>query len=169
MQKFQRKKREKPTEIIQLKSKDIADLREEILDLQKGVCAISGKIPKRPCLDHGHSKRLKLDGRVRGVLDSTMNVFLAKIENNASRCGLIHSELPEILRNIAKYLEKEPHPFLHPSEAEKPKKLTKNSYKKLLKVAISERNFPKYPVSKKLTVKLEELFNKYGITPEFYK
>ena len=160
-------------EIIQLKHKDLKEYRNRILKTdQNGLCAICNKIPKRPVLDHHHKKKIKGTGLVRGVIDSNMNVFLAKIENNAMRYGISNDDLPDILRSIANYMEKEQYPLIHPTEAPKEKKLKKSSYNKLLKVykeSESKLKFPSYPKSKRLTKPLEKFFNRYNILPEYYK
>ena len=165
MQKFQRKKKVKPTEITQLKSKDIQRIRDEILAEQNGLCYLCGKPPIRPCLDHFHVKRIKGDGKIRGVLCSSCNVFVAKVENNCVRYAIGISDLPKILTKMVKYFQKDRYNLIHPSEAEKPKKLTKSSYKKLAKIW----KVPPYPKSGKLTKELEKCFEEAGIEPEFYK
>jgi len=72
--------------------------------------------PKRPVLDHSHIKRIKGTGRIRGTLCSSCNVYLAKIENNATRYGIKQTVIPLVLRNIADYLELPVTPYIHPSE-----------------------------------------------------
>jgi hypothetical protein len=165
--------------LIQLKQSDIPGYRKHILrKYQNGKCAISGVPPKRPVLDHHHKKRIKGTGRVRGVIDSNMNVFLAKIENNASRYGIDQKELPRILRNIAKYLEKPQYPYIHPSEKPPAKLIKKSSFNKLVK-ALKSSNYrgklPVFPVAprgkpgkQKLTKALEKLYDRVDIKPEFY-
>ena len=155
----------------QLRFKDISEYRDKILKDQGNICLISGKMPNRPVLDHHHKKKIKGTGLVRGVIDSNMNVFLAKIENNAKRYGISNEDLPYILRNIANYLEKEHYPLIHPTEAPKIKKLKKRSYNKLLKEHKKRKprkKFPLYPKSMKLTKPLEKLFKEYDMQPEFY-
>jgi hypothetical protein len=91
----------------QLTAKEIPQLREEILKLQSGVCPIcEHEIDGDACLDHHHVKKVKGTGQIRGVLCRKCNVFIAKSENNCVRYGIDQSELPRILRNTAKYLEK---------------------------------------------------------------
>ena len=154
----------------QLRQKDISSIRDKILiEDQDGVCYICKRVPKRPTLDHHHQKRIKGTGLVRGVLDSNMNVFLAKIENNASRYAIKAEDLPEILRNVADYLEKDQYPYIHPSEAPKAPKLKKSSYNRLKKIYDLKRKFPEFPKSGKLTKGLTKIYEIYGIEPEFYK
>ena len=159
--------------IKQLKSKDISKIRERILEEdQNGLCWICGKIPKRPCLDHEHKKRVKGSGHIRGVLCSNCNVFISKSENNCIRYGIKIEELPKILRKTADYLEKRQYPFIHPSEAPKPLKLMKISYNKLIKTLQRKRftkKIPEYPKSGKLTNKLKELYELMDLKPKYYK
>ena len=53
----------------QLKHKEVAEVRETILVQQGGVCMVCGVVPKTPCLDHSHTKRVKGTGLIRGVLE----------------------------------------------------------------------------------------------------
>lgn len=155
--------------MLQLKYNEIAEVRNTLLDSQGGVCAICKREPVRPCLDHSHTKKLKGTGQVRGVLCSSCNVLLAKLENNAVRYGIGLSDLPAVARNIADYLEKEHAPMLHPSEAEKPKKLKKASYKKLVSICTKKGiKYPEYPKSGTLTIPLAKLYEKVELVPEFY-
>ena len=159
----------KPT---QLKHKDIPEVRSNILVQQGGVCLVCGVEPQRPCLDHSHVKRVKGTGLIRGVLCSSCNVFIAKSENNCMRYGFAQSELPDILRAMANYLEKDHYPLIHPSEAPKPKKLKKQSYNKLVKEMKRNdysKKIPEYPKSRKLTVGLKKLYILFDMEPEYYK
>lgn len=159
-----------PETPIQMKSKDLPIIRKQILGLQEGRCPICKNTINDPCLDHEHKKRIKGSGLVRGVLCRSCNVFIAKSENNCIRYGIPYSILPTILRNMADYLEQKQYPYIHPSEAPKPRKLKKQSYNNLVKrLSENGRKIPQYPRSGILTKRLEELFKKYSITPEFYK
>ena len=73
--------------LFRLKPED----QKKILDFQGGVCAISGKPPKKQPLstDHDH-----LNGRIRGMLGTRINRGLAYFDDN-----------PEMLRKAADYLE----------------------------------------------------------------
>lgn len=82
-----------------LKSKDVKEVRETLLELQGGVCAICGKPPVISHLDHCHKH-----GHIRAVLCSNHNMYLGKVENTAARYLISRDELPEILEKIAKYL-----------------------------------------------------------------
>jgi len=161
---------------IQLKQSDIPDLRNKLLVEQNGVCFICQKKPKQPVLDHSHKKKTKGTGLVRGVLCAQCNVFLAKVENNCTRYLISHKELPDILRKMAEYLEKEHLPYIHPSEKPKQPKLKKSSYNKLAKAHRENLNkkvrtpkLPPYPKSGTLTKPLKRLFDLYKIKPEYYK
>jgi len=154
----------------QLKQKDIKPIRDMILNEdQSGICLICGKEPKIACLDHSHKKRIKGTGLIRGVLCSSCNVFIAKSENNCMRYGFSQNELPDILRSMAEYLERDHYPYIHPSEAPKPKKLKKRSYNVLKKAYIGRAKFYSYPKSGYLTKPLARLFEEYNIVPQFYK
>lgn len=155
--------------IKQLRYKDIPSLRERLLIKQNFTCPICKKTIKTPALDHQHKKKINGSGLVRGVLCSNCNVLLGKVENNCTRYGISQSQLPYVLTNMSKYLKKKQLPYIHPSEAKKPPKLKKSSYNKLKKTVEGKQKIPPYPKSKKLTKQLKLLFDKYGITPEFYK
>lgn len=166
---MQRRTIKKPT---QIKQSELPALRETLLGKQGGLCAICKRPVIRPCVDHQHKKRVKGTGLIRGVVCSNCNVFLAKSENNCTRYGVTVEELPNYLRNMANYLEKPHLPFIHPSEAPKPKKLKKSSYNKLKKVhtqSSSTLKFPDFPASGKLVKQLEKLFQLHKVEPEFYK
>lgn len=156
-------------DLKQLKYKEIKKYRDKILVEQNGVCPLTGiKIPEgKAVLDHLHAGRKDEVGEngaglVRGVLDCRANSFEGKILYWYKRLGISKLiDLPTFLNNLALYLEKEKYPLIHPTEAPKPKKLSKVCYNNLVK--ISNQKIPPYPTSKKLTKKLEKLFNKYGI------
>ncbi len=154
---------------VQLKHSDVPSIRGDLLKQQNGVCPICNREIKDPCLDHSHTRRNKGSGLVRGVLCRACNVLVAKMENNCVRYGIVHMELPDVLRNMATYLEQTDLPMIHPSEAPKPKLLKKSSYNKLKKVYEGRAKFPPYPKSKRLTKDLERLFCKHELEPEFYK
>lgn len=155
----------------QLKQKEIKDVRQKILEEQNYICPICtnpiGELDAM--LDHEHKKRVGGTGLIRGVLCRSCNVFVGKIENNCKRYGFHIRHLPRALRRISKYLKKDHLPLRHPSERKKGPKLKKDSYNRLMKAYCGMARFPEYPKSGKLTVKLKELFNLYGIKPEFYK
>lgn len=152
-----------------LKSSEVQRQREIILERQEGKCLICNRECLSPVLDHHHKKKVKGTGRIRGVLCRNCNIFLGKIENNSSRYCISGESLPEVLRNIANYLEKEQYPFLHPSEKPKEPILKRSSYNKLKKELKGKYKIPEYPKSGKLTKNLEKLFSKVDFSPKFYK
>ena len=85
--------------MTKLKSKEVREVREALLELQGGVCAISGKAAQVWHLDHDHKT-----GAIRGVLASNINMYLGKVENTAARYLISRDELPDVLEKIAKYL-----------------------------------------------------------------
>lgn len=165
-----------------LSRKDLKLMRQVNHYLQDCICPIL-KEPfdeKEMVVDHIHKKHANIlksefPGHIRGVIHRQVNSFEGKIANLMIRLGLHKFDitLPELLRNMAQYLEKEPYPYLHPSEAPKSKRLKKSSYNKLVKtIKQSKGKHPKiaeYPKSQKLTKPLERLFERFGIEPEFYK
>jgi len=154
---------------VQLKAKDIPEIRDRILKEQNGKCLICNNPPKRPCLDHHHKKRIKGTGLIRGVVCSNCNIMISKAENNCVRYGFTQEELPEILRAIADYLERPHLPYIHPSEAPKKPKLMKSSYNKLKKALEgTEYICPDMSKSGVLTKPLEKAFKQAGIKPKFY-
>ena len=144
-------------------------------------------------VDHLHSKHAKIlnlrnAGCVRGVIHKQANSFEGKMTNSMIRMGLhkIDISFPDLLRNMATYLEQPALPYLHPSEAKKPKKVMKKSIKKLIKLFTKKyphRKIPeviifkKYTKGKKkgqekkkqLTKGLKRLYKEFGLKPEFYK
>lgn len=159
--------------VFQMRAKDVPALRKSILELQGGSCFICGVTvldESAWCLDHHHQKKVKGSGKVRGVLCRGCNVFLAKIENNAVRCGISQDRIPAILRGALRYFEAEQYPYLHPSEKAKEPKLKKSSFNKLLKDMKTKGclKFPTYPKSGKVTAPLQKLFNQFNVEPEFY-
>lgn len=78
----------------------VAPVRANLLQVQKGRCALCGDIPKAPCLDHCH-----VNGWIRGVLCSGCNAMLGKLENNRARYGLGNDvKFASFLSSVAMYL-----------------------------------------------------------------
>lgn len=159
-------------ELQYLKYSEIEKMRLTMLNQQMGMCPICENPCNSPVLDHHHTKRIRGSGKLRGVLCRSCNVFLGKIENNASRYGVSIKNLPSTLKNIAKYLEKPHIPILHPTETPKKKKVKKSSYNIVLKI-MSQKfpavKMPNYPPSGTYTKPLQLVFDKCSIIPEFYK
>jgi len=154
--------------LIQLRYDDVQDLREQLLQEQNGDCPLCNRLVNAPVLDHHHTRRVGGSGRVRGVLCRACNVLLGKVENNCMRYNISQAELPNVLRRMALYLEKEQTVYLHPSEAPKNPKLMKSSYNELVKAIDGKRKVPGFPKSGSLTKELACLFAKYNIEPRFY-
>lgn len=161
---------------VQLKAKDISDIRDMILHQdQDGCCALCTKpIHEKSgvSLDHQHRTQSSEIGEnggglIRGVLCRGCNVFEGKIWNNSKRFGL-HDDLSGWLRALADYLDKENYHYIHPSEEPKVPKLSKRYYNKLKKeygLSGKRAKFPEFPKSGKLTVKLAKLFEEFEISP----
>lgn len=163
--------------LIQLKVKDIPTYRAKIKKEQKGLCAICECVlPKTGggvSLDHQHKRKsdeigLNGGGLIRGVLCRNCNVFEGKIWNNSKRYGKFDN-LPQFLRNLADYLEKDNYPYIHPSEAPAIKKVSKRQYNKLAKLYAAQTKLiaklPPFPEKRKPSKKLLSLFEKFEISP----
>jgi len=88
-----------------------SDLRDWRNANSTNKCPISRADMEDCVVDHCHTS-----GRIRGVLHRQSNVLLGKIENAWKRYVNKSStiELPEALRNMADYLERENLDILHP-------------------------------------------------------
>ena len=170
---MKRRNLDKPKKLKQLKQKDIPIIRDKLLKKQGGLCAICKQPANRPCLDHEHVKRLKGSGRIRGVLCSNCNVFLAKMENNCVRYAIGLHDLPRVLKNVVIYIQAEHTEYIHPSEQRKKRKLKKASYNKFKKLYMQKYGsipmYLGYPKSGKLVIRLREAYKRMGLKPEFYK
>ncbi len=164
---------------IQLKMKDISEYRDKISKEQLGLCAICKDELKEnsgASLDHQHMTLKETHGEqgaglIRGVLCRDCNVFEGKIWNNSKRYGKF-AGLPQFLRHLADYLEKEPYPYIHPSEAPKHQTVSKRQYNKLVKTItqsesslVKKSKVPPHPGKRKITKKLQQLFDKYEVSP----
>jgi hypothetical protein len=164
----------------QLKQKEIKSLKIHLHKKQKRICPILGTKFKasKMVLDHQHkTKKEKIGkngaGLARGAIHFQANVLEGKITNAFKRYGLAKFgiTLPDFLRNLADYLERENLPYIHPNEKPPKKKLMKRSYNKLRKLYDKKpikSKFPDFPKSGKLIKPLEKLYNHYGLQPEFY-
>lgn len=166
--------------LIQLKQKDLKDIKTKWWEENNKECPILKlEFPLNDMvIDHQHKLKSELPdstgkGICRGSIQRFANALEGKIWNNFKRMGLDrHISLPEFLRNLADYLEKnkinEDILYIHPLEEPKKPKLTKVSYNKLCKeIKLDGKVLPKYSTT--LTKQLEKLFIKYNIQPEFYK
>lgn len=162
--------------IINLKNSDIKIIKQKILEEQGYKCAICGKplTLEESCLDHQHKYRksdLNVEngnGLVRGVLCREDNCLEGKIFNNSARFlkQPTKEKLIEWLEKLIEYYKKEPYPYVHPSEVKKKPDVSKKNFNKLNKLYTKDTGkLLEYPKSKKLTKKLEILFEKYHISP----
>jgi len=159
--------------MTQLKSNEIKQTREELLERQGNLCAIL-KLPLKEidaALDHQHKESpFFKKGEVRGVLHKQANSLEGQMLGKFKRSGLADKiEFSEYLRNLADYLEtNNNYCLLHPLA--RPKLyLMKSSYNSLVRLCtIAGIKCPQYPKSRKLTNKLKELYDKFEITPKYY-
>jgi len=153
-------------EEIQLMQKTIPILRESLILKQKNICPICELTLKKPVIDHEHKKRIKGSGKIRQVICSSCNIFIAKLENNVKRYGFILDDLPRLLGNMMLYHDDlNKLNLIHPSEKPKKLKMSKRNYNKLKKIYVGRAKFPEFPKSGHLNKKLESLFTKFEIEP----
>lgn len=118
--------------------------------------------------DHKHrtkSEEIGEDGKglLRGVIHKQANVVEGKIANMYKRYGL-HKfiSLPDLLRNIADYIENPPMEpeYIHPDEREF-EKLGKRDYNRICKyyfhIFPRARKIPEYPKSGKMNKWFKEM------------
>lgn len=161
-------------DLRQIKSTEVKELREKILENQGFKCAICGKTLSEDdtgiSLDHQHrlnkNQTLGTDGAglIRGVLCRECNVYEGKIFNNGTRYKQFKTvkERIEFLKQLIQYYEAGTYPFIHPTEKVPEKSVSKRQYNKLKKVC---PKVPEYPKSTHLTKRLKELFDIYQINP----
>lgn len=95
----------------QLKQKEIAQVRTELLKLQGGLCALcrQGIQETEAALDHDHKT-----GQIRGVLHRGCNALEGIIENSLARNRITPQRLANIMANFVLY-QTQLKPILHPS------------------------------------------------------
>jgi len=165
-------------ELKQLKVSDILPIRNEILELQSGKCAICGDIISEKTgisADHQHKSSIETIGEdgaglIRGVLCRGCNTLEGKIWNNMNRFKQPKNVNDRIkwLEELLKYYKSENYPYIHPNEKPKEPKVSKRNYNKLAKLykdSGKKKKFPEYPKSGKLTVGLKTLFEEFQIEP----
>ena len=165
----------------QLKQKDIKKIRDELVKHNDGKCPVSGLDISNgdACLDHAHQDSEiseTVEGQVRGVLHKFANSLEGSWRARYLRSGLANEiTFEELLINMYTYLMEYREPMLHPSHAQKPRKLMKSSYNELKREVNNANRYlkrkikmPDYPKSKRLTKKLKELYEKFGIIPKYY-
>jgi hypothetical protein len=148
-----------------MKQNELKKLREFYSQDDKIFCPVLKKWIKieESVVDHKHKLKLQESdlgaGHVRAILEYRVNAMAGKIENMYKRYGF-HKEnisLPELLRNIADYLESEPIKFkkdnknvylIHPNEVPKRKKISKRDLNLLKKYYFyfypRKKKFPKF-------------------------
>jgi len=151
----------------------LTKLRQKQLAKQSYVCPILNQIIdfESSAFDHKHrtkAEKIGEDGKglLRGVIHNQANVIEGKIAKLYKRYGL-HKflPLPELLRNIADYIENPPmNPeYIHPNEREF-KMLGKRDFNRIVKYYFQMyprcKVLPEYPRSGKLSKKFEELLKK---------
>jgi len=165
----------------QLKQKDVKPLREELTKKEGGFCPVSGLdiTDGSACLDHSHEDSKfseTIEGQIRGVLHKFANSLEGSWRSKYRRSGLSgYITFEELLLNMYTYLMESRELYLHPSHAQKPRKLMKQSYNKLTKEVKHANGYlkkpikiPDYPKSRRLTKRLKELYEQFGIYPEYY-
>ena len=156
-----------------LKHKDIKPLREKLWKENDFCCPICGSIlPESDCaLDHSHDT-----GLIRNTICKKCNSLEGIFKSKWKRSGLMDLiEFADLLESMAMYLKKDHLPYLHPTAVMKKPKLMKSSYNTLKREIERANNYlekpikmPDYPKSKRLTKKLKELYEQFGIEPKYY-
>ena len=99
--------------VRKLKTTEVKKVREELLRLQGGVCALTRYplAPKDAVLDHDHKT-----GLTRAVLHRGVNALLGKLENNHARYGVSLPQMLAMGRGLEAYLKEDySHMPLHPT------------------------------------------------------
>ena len=163
--------------LIYLKTSEIKKVKKELLEKQNYTCPIlKVKLSEdEAVLDHKHSRKgiplgENYNGLVRGAINRWANALEGKIINFYIRSGLEKTgvPLPDILRNLADYLENPPADpiYVHPTEVPKPKKLGKRAFKKLneaYKEKYPRRKELEYPKRGVINKRIQEIANELGI------
>ena len=157
--------------LVPMKTKDVAVLRKELHDINKGICPLLS-VPvalDKMTLDQIH--KLKSEepseqkGTIRNAIEFRANALEGKITNNWKRYfGADESNhpisLPQYLRNLADYLEKgayqdsEGNFYIHPTEVTPEPTIGKREFSKLSKiysVKYPNKKILEYPKSGKWT------------------
>lgn len=152
--------------------KEFKELRHEQWSKQGKFCPIlQQRIEyKDAVFDHKHknkSEKIGEDGKgcLRGVIHSQVNSFEGKVTNSFKRYGLhkFDISLPEVLRNLAGYIENPPMKpeYIHPNERPKAKKLGKRDFNRIIKYYFQmfprKRKLPLYPKSRKMNKEFEKM------------
>lgn len=136
-----------------LKNKDISKYRNISLSSQNELDPITMEMINKPTLDHDHST-----GRVRLCLQNETNQFLGRVESFYKRYikyKNLNISLPEILRNMANYLEKDYNTSpIHPKSVQDLIRKFKNLNLKEQELFFRKEKIKDYPKSKKDRTKL---------------
>ena len=173
---------------------DLKKLREYFAKNNKIFCPILKKEIdiEKSVVDHQHKLKSeepdKNKGQVRAILEFRANAIAGKIENMYKRYGF-HKEdisLPDLLRNIADYLESDPIKFqkdnqdvylIHPNEVPKRKKISKRDFNLIKKwwsvLKPRSKKEPKFTYETeeflRLLEKAKELNTKYSTVKKYLK
>lgn len=95
----------------QLKAKELAQVREQMLIEQNNLCALCLEViePGKAVLDHCHKT-----GQIRSVLHRGCNSLEGIIQNNLARNLVTLTRLHNILARLIEY-QKQLKPVLHPT------------------------------------------------------
>lgn len=130
------------------------------------VCPLCENPIIKPVLDHQHMISKETIGQngaglVRGVICSSCNTMLGKIENNSRRFQI--KNLILYLGNVSKYLQQDNLPYIHSTESKRLKEtLKKSDYNKMVKDYSLKSGkdkiwiLKKYPYNKYLTKNLKK-------------
>jgi hypothetical protein len=155
--------------LIQLTQSELLSLRERPWEKQGHICPILQQkiFLKDAVLDHKHKLKDELagpDGKglLRGVVHMHANIMEGKIARTYQQYHLDKFiPLPELLRNIADYIESPPMApeFIHPNERPPQKILGKRLYNKVCKHYFTRyprrKSIPAFPRKGKMTKEFE--------------
>jgi hypothetical protein len=162
------------TKFKEITHSEFKQLRYDQWIKQKRICPILKREIeyKKAVFDHKHRTKTetigeKGKGLLRGVIHFQANIIEGKIVKLYKRYGL-HKfiALPELLRNIADYIENPPMKpeYIHPNERSKPKKLGKRDFNRICKyyfqIYPKRRKLPVYPESGRMNNEFKLILEK---------
>jgi len=162
----------KTNKLKEITQKEFKELRYKQWCKQGKFCPIlQQRIEyKDAVFDHCHRTKKEILGEegkgcLRGVIHFQVNSFEGKVTNSFKRYGLhkFNISLPEMLRNLAAYIENPPMKpeYIHPKERPKPKKLGKRDFNRIIKYYFQmfprKRKLPIYPKSGRTNKRFEEM------------